>query len=104
VLDDFDVTDSARALVQLDQAHGQLEALRDAAPGEVKDDLSVLIDLIDRLQSATKQVDPAKPETARAAIEPLKDDFGKADDANTNLETYRETTCQPGATPSTAEG
>jgi hypothetical protein len=95
VFDEFDVTDPARAIQQLGTARDQLAELRDAAPGEIKDDLSVLIDLVERLREATQNVDPTKPESARAAIAPLTDDFAKADDADAELESFRRTNCAP---------
>jgi hypothetical protein len=101
VLDEFDVTDSARAIEQLGTARDQLAELRDAAPSEIKDDLSVLIDLIEKLRKATQTVDPTKPESARAAIEPLKPDFTKADDADVALESFRRTNCAAGSTTTT---
>jgi hypothetical protein len=93
VFDDFDVTDSQRALQQLGQAHDELSELRDAAPGEIKDDLSVLIDLIERLQKAVEEVDPAKPETARDAVRAIEGDFDRVEEANAELETFRQTRC-----------
>jgi hypothetical protein len=101
IFDSFDNTDSTRALAQLEQGRSELVKLRDAAPGEIKDDLSVLIDLVDKLIKAVHQVDPKHPETARAAVAKISKDFTKADAANVTLESFRQTNCVTDPTSST---
>lgn len=65
----FDPTDVTRALEQLGAARITLGALRDAAPGEVRDDITTELEYVDALVDTLEAADERQPEAIVAAVQ-----------------------------------
>ena len=86
----LDFTNPGRVKQQLDTIERQLRELRADAPGELKDDISVLLDAVGEIQEAAED---GSTEALREAQTALEDEQSDIESANADLETYRQTTC-----------
>ena len=89
----FDPTDTDNALEQLRAARVQLGELREVAPGEVRDDLSVEIDYVQALIEAMEEVGPNDPTEAVDAARRITAEHPDVQQAADRLEAWAETTC-----------
>ncbi len=102
----FDPSDPPGAIATLREARVELGDLRDAAPGEVRDDLDVQIDGIQSLLDALEDLGPqASAANAVAAVRGLSDELSGVDKATAALDRWYSEQCTGRAeTSSTAHG
>lgn len=89
----FDPSDPRRALEQLRSARVTLGELRDAAPGEVRDDLDVEIDYVQALIEAVQQVEDGDANAAVEAVRQVTAAHPKVGDAAAALASYSREHC-----------
>lgn len=95
--DGFDPTDHDEALEQLRAARVSLGALHDAAPGEVRDDLSTQIDYVQALIEAIEQADGTNPADTVRAVQAASDEHEGVQAAADRLAAWASENCD-GAT------
>lgn len=91
--DGFDPTDVDTAIEQLRDARLQLGEIREAAPGEIHDELDVEIDAVQRLIEALESAPPGDSAAAVAAVRAVSEELTEVDEASAALETYVEVNC-----------
>lgn len=91
--DGFDPTDVPAALEQLRSARVTLGELRDAAPSEVKDDLSVEIDYVQALIDGLEPLEAADSAEVVATVRAITADHPDVEAAAATLAAYSEETC-----------
>jgi hypothetical protein len=89
----FDPTDIERALEQLRAARVTLGELRDAAPAEVRGDLTVEIDYVQALVDGLSSLDGRDATETVAAVQRITDEHPGVRDAAANLAAFAEETC-----------
>jgi len=89
----FDPTDVPTALEQLRSARVTLGELREAAPSEVKDELTVEIDYVQALIDALEPLERADSAEVVAAVQAVTADHPDVEAAAETLSTYSEETC-----------
>jgi hypothetical protein len=100
VFDGFTVTDRADAHARIATAIDELEQLRDLAPGDLRDELGLLLDVLEEVDGAVDELDPSDPDSVERALAPINERSADIDEANARLETFRQTRCQ---TPETTD-
>ena len=94
VFNGFDPTNRDAALVQLREARVTLGELRDAAPGEVRDDLDVEIDYVQALIDQLEALDPgADPAQAAEVVRQVTEEHPDVDDAAAALVAFSAENC-----------
>jgi hypothetical protein len=89
----FDPTDTETALDQLRSARVVLGDLRDAAPAEVRDDLSVEIDYVQALVEGLEGVDGQDAEETVALVQRITDEHPQVAAAQAELTAFAEESC-----------
>lgn len=89
----FDPTNSVRALDQLRSARVTLGELRDAAPAEVRDDLTVEIDYVQALVEGLEELDGRDANEAVALVQQITDAHPGVAEAAANLAAFTEESC-----------
>ena len=89
----FDPTDTERALDQLRAARVTLGELRDAAPAEVRDDLTVEIDYVQALVDGLESVDGREASETVAVVQRITDEHPDVQGAAANLAAFAEESC-----------
>ncbi|HEX4866469.1 MAG TPA: hypothetical protein VFV32_02460 [Acidimicrobiales bacterium] len=92
--DGFDPTDVETALDQLRSARVKLGELRDAAPAEVKGDLSVEIDYVQALADALDGMAGRDAADIVATVQQVTADHADVDEAAANLAAFEESSCR----------
>jgi hypothetical protein len=100
---DFDPTDVDRALEQLGSMRVELDRLRAAAPGEVRDHIDTEADYIAELTAALQAVDPDDAPAAAKAVNDLASDAAKATVASSELQRFETANCGAATTVATTE-
>lgn len=90
----FDPTDVPAALDQLRTARVQLGELRDAAPSEVRDDLSTEIDYVQDLIEGLEEVDAGDDAAVVALVNRVVADHPDVEQAAANLAEFEATSCR----------
>ncbi len=96
VFSGFDPSDTERALEQLRAARVTLGQLRDAAPGEVRDDLGVEIDYVQALIDALEALDGTDAAQAVEAVRQVTADHPGVADAAAALAAFEKASCGTG--------
>jgi hypothetical protein len=95
VFDGFtDITRKDEAHLRLAAAAGDLAELREAAPGELHDELDRLIATIAAMDAAVDAIEPGDRGSVDAAFEDVRADAEPIEAAGATLETFRQTRCQ----------
>jgi hypothetical protein len=89
----FDPTDTPAALDQLRTARVTLGELRDAAPSEVRDDLTVEIDYVQDLIDGLSAVEGGDAADAVAVVQRVTADHPDVADAAAELQAYAASSC-----------
>lgn len=89
----FDPTDVPRALDQLRQARVTLGELRDAAPSEVRDELTVEIDYVQAMIDGLSDVEDGDAADAVIVVQQVTIDHPDVADAAAELSAYAEASC-----------
>ncbi len=89
----FDPTDTETALDQLRSARVLLGDLRDAAPAEVRDDLSIEIDYVQALVEGLEGVDGRDAEETVAMVQRITDEHPEVAAAQAELTAFAEESC-----------
>jgi hypothetical protein len=89
----FDPTDTEHALEQLRAARVTLGDLRDAAPSEVRDDLTVEIDYLQALVTGLEGVDGQDTSETVALVQQITDEHPDVAEAAANLAAFAEESC-----------
>ena len=89
----FDPSDPRRALEQLRSARVTLGELRDAAPGDVRDDLDVEIDYVQALIEGLEQVDDGDATAAVEVVRQVTAEHPQVPDASAALAAYSAESC-----------
>ena len=89
----FDPTDTEHALEQLRAARVTLGELRDAAPSEVRDDLTVEIDYVQALVEGLEAVDGHDTSETVTVVQQITDEHPEVADAAANLAAFAEESC-----------
>jgi hypothetical protein len=89
----FDPSDPEAALDQLRTARVTLGEVRDAAPGEVRDDLDVEIAYVDALSDALEPVAPGDASEAALQVQAVTDAHPQVDEAAAELAAYADREC-----------
>jgi hypothetical protein len=89
----FDPSDPEAALDQLRTARVTLGEVRDAAPGEVRDDLDVEIAYADALIDALEPVAPGDASEATLQVQSVTDAHPQVDEAAAALAAFAEREC-----------
>jgi hypothetical protein len=92
----FDPTDTEHALEQLRAARVTLGELRDAAPSEVRADLSVEIDYVQALVEGLEGVDGHDTSETVAVVQQITDEHPDVADAAASLAAFAEESCSTG--------
>ena len=92
--DGFDPTDTEAALAQLRAARITLGDLRDVAPGEVRDDLTIEVDYIQAMLEALEAAEPDNPGEAVAAVQRATVAHPDVDEANARLVAWTAEQCR----------
>lgn len=90
----FDPTDVDAALEQLREARVVLGELRDAAPAEVRDDVTVEIDYVQALVEGLEGVDGQDAEETVAVVQRITDEHPDVQDASAELAAFAEESCR----------
>lgn len=90
----FDPTDTEAALEQLRSARVTLGGLRDSAPAEVRDDLTVEIDYVQALIETLETSPTDDPNATVTAVQQVTADHAGVAQAAANLEAFAEESCQ----------
>ncbi len=77
---------------QLDEALGLLEDFRDAAPGEVEEDLTAVVDFFEAYAAAIGEAGD-DPEAQAEALSGLEDEFGEIETNLADVETFVTEEC-----------
>lgn len=93
VFRDFDPTDVEAALDQLRTGRVTLGELRDAAPSEVRDDLTVEIDYLQALIDGLREVADGDPADAVAVVQEVTAEHPDVEEAAANLTAFTEESC-----------
>jgi hypothetical protein len=89
----FDPTDTEQALEQLRSARVTLGDLRDAAPAEVRDDLTVEIDYVQALIEGLEGVTGRDATEAVSVVQQITDEHPRVGEAAASLTTFTEESC-----------
>ncbi len=89
----FDPTDTEAALEQLRAARVVLGDLRDAAPAEVRDDLTIEIDYVQALVEGLEGVDGRDSEETVALVQRITDEHPDVAGAQAQLAAFAEESC-----------
>ncbi|MET0729263.1 MAG: hypothetical protein ABWZ76_13295 [Acidimicrobiales bacterium] len=89
----FDPTDTDAALGRLREARVTLGELRDAAPAEARDDLTVEIDYVQALIEGLEGVDSGDPADAVAVVQQVEQEHPDVTQAAANLAAFAESSC-----------
>lgn len=89
----FDPTDVDQALEQLRRARVTLGELRDAAPSEVRDDLTVQIDYVQDLIEALEPMGGAEATEIVAAVQRVAAEHPGVEAAAAELSSFSASTC-----------
>jgi hypothetical protein len=89
----FDPTDTDTALEQLRDARVDLGRLREAAPSEVRGDVTVEIDYVQGLIEALEEAGPSDPTAAVGAVRQVTEEHPDVQQAADRLEAWTESTC-----------
>ncbi len=89
----FDPTDTEAALDQLRGARVTLGRLRDAAPAEVRDDLTVEIDYVQALVDGLAELDGRDANEAVTIVQQVTDEHPDVAAAAANLEAFTAESC-----------
>ena len=89
----FDPTDTETALEQLRSARVALGELRDAAPAEVRDDLTIEIDYVQALVTGLEGVDGRDAEETVALVQRITDEHPDVPSAQAELAAFAEESC-----------
>jgi hypothetical protein len=89
----FDPTDTEHALEQLRAARVTLGELRDAAPSEVRDDLTVEIDYVQALVEGLEGVDGHDTSETVAVVQQITDEHPDVGEAAANLAAFAQESC-----------
>jgi hypothetical protein len=89
----FDPTDTERALEQLRAARVTLGELREAAPAEVRDDLTVEIEYVQALVQGLEGVDGRDASETVSVVQQITDDHPGVPQAAANLAAFAEESC-----------
>lgn len=92
--DGFDPSDVDGALAQLRAARVTLGELRDAAPSELRDELSIEIDYVQALVDGLTAMDSDEPANVLATVEQITDDHPGVDAAAATLGEFATTSCR----------
>jgi len=90
----FDPTDVDGALEQLRSARVALGDLRDAAPSDLRDDLTVEIDYVQALIDALEPLTGADAVDIVAAVQQVTADHPEVEGAAAELSSFSESTCR----------
>ena len=90
----FDPTDVDGALEQLRSARVALGDLRDAAPSDLRDDLTVEIDYVQALIDALEPLTGADAVDIVAAVQQVTADHPEVETAAAELSSFSESTCR----------
>lgn len=91
----FDPTDTEHALEQLRAARVTLGELHDAAPDEVRDDLTTEIDYVQALIEGLEGVGDGDPEGAVDVVQQVTDEHDDVGDAAAALAAFSQEHCEP---------
>ena len=89
----FDPTDTEQALEQLRSARVTLGDLRDAAPAEVRDDLTVEIDYVQALIEGLEGVTGRDATEAVSVVQRITDEHPRVSEAAASLTAFTEESC-----------
>lgn len=89
----FDPTDLTRALEQLGAARITLGELRDAAPDEVRDDVTTELDYVDALAATLEEADERQPEAIVASVQQVTTEHADVGDAAASLAAFAQEEC-----------
>ena len=89
----FDTTDTERALEQLRAARITLGELRDAAPSEVRADLTVEIDYVQDLIEGLEAVDGRDTSVTVAVVQQITDEHPDVGQAAADLAAFADESC-----------
>lgn len=89
----FDPSDQRQALEQLRSARVTLGELRDAAPGDVRDDLDVEIDYVQALIEGLEQVEDGDATAAVEVVRQVTAEHPQVPDASATLAAYSAESC-----------
>jgi hypothetical protein len=89
----FDPTDTDHALEQLRAARVSLGELRDAAPAEVRDDLTVEIDYVQALLEGIEGLDGRDSAETVAVVQQITSEHPDVDDAAASLAAFAAESC-----------
>ncbi len=89
----FDPTDTERALEQLRAARVTLGELRDAAPSEVRADLTIEIDYVQALIEGLEAVDGRDTNETVAVVQEITDEHPDVPQAAANLAAFADESC-----------
>jgi hypothetical protein len=89
----FDPTDTEAALAQLRAARVTLGDLRDVAPSQVRDDLTIEVDYIQAMLEGLEAAEPDNPGEAVAAVQRATAAHPDVDEANARLVTWTAEQC-----------
>jgi hypothetical protein len=95
VFSGFDPTDTERALEQLRAARVTLGELHDAAPDEVRDDLTTEIEYVQALIDGLEGVTDGDPERAVEVVQQVTDEHEGVGDAAAALAAFSQEHCEP---------
>jgi hypothetical protein len=93
VVEGFDPSDVTRSLDQLELARVHLQELWDAAPSEIRDDLAVQVDAVERMIQALEAVDADDSVAAVEALREAQGEFGDVRRSAANLERWSAENC-----------
>jgi hypothetical protein len=96
VVEGFDPSDVTRSLDQLALARTHLQELWDAAPSEIRDDLAVQVDAVERMIEALETVDADDSVAAVEALRGVQDELGDVPQSAGNLERWSARNCPAG--------
>lgn len=91
----FDPTDTERALEQLRAARVTLGELLDAAPDEVRDDLTTEIEYVQALIDGLEGVTDGDAERAVEVVQQVTDEYDTVGDAAAALAAFSQESCKP---------
>lgn len=91
----FDPTDTDHALEQLRAARVTLGELHDAAPDEVRDDLTTEIEYVQALIDGLEGVTDGDPERAVEVVQQVTDEHDAVGDAAAALAAFSQEHCEP---------
>ncbi|CAN5794376.1 hypothetical protein BH24ACT3_BH24ACT3_05260 [soil metagenome] len=103
VLDHFERSDPESALRNLDGAVERYRELEAAAPGDIRDEVATVVDLVERIADALG-TDPDDPNEAAALLAEIEPDAAEVADAAEGVAAYASSTCGVEINPPDSEG